>query len=63
MLASYGGAGQSTLGSHIELGAGLVGQCAIEKEKILLSNVPLDYITDLLGLRLRAAAEHPRCCR
>ncbi|HVO89337.1 MAG TPA: HAMP domain-containing protein, partial [Casimicrobiaceae bacterium] len=50
LLASYGGRGQSTLGSRVELGEGLVGQCALEKEKILLSNVPLDYIRIFSGL-------------
>ncbi len=50
LLASYGGKGTSTLGRQVELGEGLVGQCALEKEKILLSNVPLDYITIFSGL-------------
>ena len=50
LLASYGSKGQSAIGSQLELGEGLVGQCAIEKEKILLSNVPLDYITIFSGL-------------
>ncbi len=50
LLASYGGTGQSAIGSQIELGAGLIGQCALEKEKILLSNVPLDYIRIYSGL-------------
>src|SRR5262245_41275827 len=50
LLASYGSKGQSAIGSQLELGEGLVGQCAIEKEKILLSKVPLDYITIFSGL-------------
>jgi signal transduction histidine kinase/DNA-binding response OmpR family regulator/HAMP domain-containing protein len=50
LLASYGGRGQSVLGSRLDLGEGLVGQCAVEKEKILLSNVPLDYIRIFSGL-------------
>ena len=50
LLASYGGKGQSALGSRIELGEGLVGQCAVEKEKILLSNVPVDYLAIFSGL-------------
>src|SRR5947208_2556027 len=50
LLASYGGKGQSALGSRLELGEGLVGQCAVDKEKILLSNVPIDYIRISSGL-------------
>jgi signal transduction histidine kinase/DNA-binding response OmpR family regulator/HAMP domain-containing protein len=50
LLASYGSRGQSALGSALELGEGLVGQCAVDKEKILLSNVPLDYIRIFSGL-------------
>ena len=60
LLASYGSKGQSAIGSQLELGEGLVGQCAIEKEKILLANVPRDYITIFSGPRRRVAAEHPR---
>jgi HAMP domain-containing protein len=44
LLASYAYKGQSGVGSQLQLGEGLVGQCAIEKQKILLSNVPTDYI-------------------
>src|SRR5207249_8707779 len=50
LLASYGGKGQSALGSRLDVGEGLVGQCAAEKEKILLFNVPLDYIKIFSGL-------------
>ncbi|HUH91870.1 MAG TPA: response regulator, partial [Casimicrobiaceae bacterium] len=50
LLASYGSSGQSALGSRVELGEGLIGQCAADKEKILLSNVPLDYIRIFSGL-------------
>ena len=50
LLASYGSKGQGAIGSQLELGEGLVGQCAVEKEKILLSKVPLDYITIFSGL-------------
>ncbi len=38
------------MGKRIELGQGLVGQCALEKEKILLTNVPPDYIRISSGL-------------
>jgi HAMP domain-containing protein/signal transduction histidine kinase/CheY-like chemotaxis protein len=50
LLASYGSKGQSAIGSQIEVGEGLVGQCAIEKEKILLADVPRDYVTIFSGL-------------
>ncbi len=50
LLASYGSRGQSALGNRLELGEGLVGQCAVDKEKILLSSVPLDYIKIFSGL-------------
>ena len=35
---------------RIDLGEGLVGQCAFEKQKILLTNVPPDYIRISSGL-------------
>ncbi len=50
LLASYGSKGQSALGSKLELGEGLVGQCAIEQSKILLANVPQHYVTIFSGL-------------
>ncbi|HVE50799.1 MAG TPA: HAMP domain-containing protein [Casimicrobiaceae bacterium] len=50
LLASYGGKGHGALGSRLELGEGLVGQCAVEREKILLSDVPVDYLAIFSGL-------------
>ncbi len=50
LLASYAYKGQSALGSQLQLGEGLVGQCALEKQKIVLSNVPPDYIRIASGL-------------
>jgi signal transduction histidine kinase/CheY-like chemotaxis protein len=50
LLASYGGKGQVALGSRLQLGEGLIGQCAVEKEKILLSNVPVGYLKVFSGL-------------
>ncbi len=50
LLASYAYKGQSALGSQLQLGEGLVGQCALEKQKILLSNIPPDYIRISSGL-------------
>ncbi|MDB5351480.1 MAG: diguanylate cyclase [Planctomycetota bacterium] len=50
LLASYAHRGQNAVGSQFALGEGLVGQCAIEKQKILLANVPPDYIRISSGL-------------
>jgi len=50
LVASYGAKGQSALGGQLDLGEGLVGQCAIEKSKILLANVPQNYVTIFSGL-------------
>ncbi len=50
LLASYASEGLSALGSHVDLGEGLVGQCALEKRKILLTNVPRGYIRIRSGL-------------
>jgi HAMP domain-containing protein/signal transduction histidine kinase/DNA-binding response OmpR family regulator len=50
LLAGYAHQGQGKLGSRLGLGEGLVGQCALEKQKILLTNVPSDYIRISSGL-------------
>ena len=50
LLASYASNGKSELGRELDLGEGLVGQCAIERQKIVLSNVPCDYIRVSSGL-------------
>jgi signal transduction histidine kinase/HAMP domain-containing protein/DNA-binding response OmpR family regulator len=50
MLASYAYEHPNDLGRRIELGQGLVGQCAVEKEKIILTNVPPGYIRISSGL-------------
>src|SRR5205807_4813145 len=49
LLAGYASEGQSALGKQIGLGAGLVGQCALEKQKVL-ANIPPDYIRISSGL-------------
>src|SRR6202011_1677746 len=44
LLAAYADRGQGMLGRQLGLGEGLVGQCALEKEKILITNAPPGYI-------------------
>ncbi len=49
LLASYGSDGAAT-GKRINLGQGLVGQCALDKSKISLTSVPADFIRVSSGL-------------
>jgi len=51
LLSSYAHGGTGQLAVKIELGEGLVGQCAVEKKTILLTNVPPDFtaISSSLG--------------
>jgi HAMP domain-containing protein/signal transduction histidine kinase len=44
LLASYAADGREALGKQVKLGQGLVGQCAIEKQKILIQNLPPQYL-------------------
>ena len=44
LLSSYAHKGKR-LSETIELGEGLAGQCAVEKKRILLTDVPPDFIT------------------
>ncbi len=48
--AGYGFKERKHLASAFRLGEGLVGQCAQERERILLTDVPTDYITINSGL-------------
>src|SRR5947208_5825608 len=50
LLASYAYKERKNIDNKFKLGEGLVGQCALEKETILLSNVPNDYIQITSGL-------------
>jgi signal transduction histidine kinase/CheY-like chemotaxis protein/HAMP domain-containing protein len=50
LLASYASHGQSALGRQIEPGEGLVGQCAIERQKVVLESIPDGYIRISSGL-------------
>jgi signal transduction histidine kinase/HAMP domain-containing protein len=48
--AGYGFKERKHLASQFRLGEGLVGQCAQEKERILLTDVPADYVQINSGL-------------
>jgi signal transduction histidine kinase/CheY-like chemotaxis protein len=50
LLASYAYKQRKHADNFFKLGEGLVGQCALEKERILLVNAPPDYITITSGL-------------
>jgi HAMP domain-containing protein/signal transduction histidine kinase/DNA-binding response OmpR family regulator len=50
LLASYAEIGRRTQITDFEIGEGLVGQCALEKKRILLTDVPKDYIQISSGL-------------
>jgi signal transduction histidine kinase/CheY-like chemotaxis protein/HAMP domain-containing protein len=50
LLASYASGGQGAHGKEIGLGEGLVGQCAVDKQKILMHGVPAEGIRISSGL-------------
>jgi CheY-like chemotaxis protein/signal transduction histidine kinase/HAMP domain-containing protein len=50
MIASYGYRSSRKLPTSFLPGEGLVGQCALEKQRIWLTNVPRDYIQVASGL-------------
>ncbi len=50
LLASYADRGQNTISKEIALGEGLVGQCALEKQKIHITSTPPAYIRISSGL-------------
>ncbi|HZR38216.1 MAG TPA: response regulator, partial [Nevskia sp.] len=57
LIASYASGGKSTHGKELDLGQGLVGQCAVEKEKILLTDIPPDAFRITTGLSESPALE------
>uniref|UniRef100_UPI000E5A597E HAMP domain-containing protein n=1 Tax=Caldimonas tepidiphila TaxID=2315841 RepID=UPI000E5A597E len=57
LFASYASGGQSTHGKEVALGEGLVGQCALDKERILLTNVPSASFRVVTGLSETAAMD------
>ncbi|MBK6399286.1 MAG: HAMP domain-containing protein [Bacteroidetes bacterium] len=50
LSSAYGYKDKKSLLKEFAIGEGLVGQCALEKERITLSNVPQDYIKISSGL-------------
>src|SRR5581483_8646939 len=50
LLASYAYRERKNLSNQFRLGEGLVGQCALEKERILIEDAPGDYIKIASGL-------------
>lgn len=50
LLSTYAYKERKNLANQFRLGEGLVGQCALEKQRILLTEVPNDYIRISSGL-------------
>jgi signal transduction histidine kinase/CheY-like chemotaxis protein len=50
LLASYADRGHDAVGRRLGLGEGLVGQCALEKQKIHITSAPPEYIRIASGL-------------
>jgi HAMP domain-containing protein/signal transduction histidine kinase/CheY-like chemotaxis protein len=50
LIAAYAFRRRKDVANEFAMGEGLVGQCALEKERILLTNVPSDYIQIGSGL-------------
>jgi HAMP domain-containing protein/signal transduction histidine kinase/DNA-binding response OmpR family regulator len=50
LLASYAFRSRKNVGNRFALGEGLVGQAALEKERILITNAPEDYVAITSGL-------------
>jgi HAMP domain-containing protein/signal transduction histidine kinase/AmiR/NasT family two-component response regulator len=50
LIASYGFGGRKSLASSYRLRESLIGQCAFEKKRILLADVPADFISISSGM-------------
>src|SRR5205085_2389814 len=55
VLATYADAGGVRLSDTIKLGEGLVGECALQNRRILLTDVPAEYVK--ISSSLGAAAK------
>ncbi len=60
LASSYAYKERKNLSNGFKLGEGLVGQAALEKKRILLTNVPDDYITINTGLGEAKPLQHRR---
>ena len=50
MMSAYAHRERKSISNRFKLGEGLIGQCALEREPILITNVPSDYIQISSGL-------------
>jgi signal transduction histidine kinase/HAMP domain-containing protein/DNA-binding response OmpR family regulator len=57
LVASFASGGKAAHGKEVDLGEGLVGQCAIEKRKLTLNGVPAGAFRVSTGLSEQAVAE------
>ena len=57
LVASFASGGRGAHGKEVDLGEGLVGQCAIEKRKLTLSSVPAAFFKIATGLSEQSAAD------
>jgi signal transduction histidine kinase/CheY-like chemotaxis protein/HAMP domain-containing protein len=57
LFASYASGGQQMHGKEVGLGEGLVGQCALDKQKVLLTNVASSAFRIASGLSENAALD------
>jgi len=57
LFASYASGGRTAHGKEVELGQGLVGQCAIDMTKLLVTNVPSTAFRVATGLSEDAALD------
>ncbi|MBK6004972.1 HAMP domain-containing protein [Ramlibacter ginsenosidimutans] len=44
VLATYAGTGEVQVADTVRVGEGLVGECALQKRRMLLTDVPADYV-------------------
>ena len=44
LLASYAYKKRKSVSNEFKLGEGIIGQCALEKKRIMIDNVPADYV-------------------
>jgi len=58
LIASYAHKPSKNLPKTLRFGEGLIGQCAYEKKRILLTDVPRDYLRVVSVLGSTAPFEH-----